>query len=346
MSGEQITEVREAHKIDQIKLGAYLSKNIKNFSADIKIQQFEGGQSNPTYLITSNNKRYVMRKKPPGTLLASAHMVEREYRIMHALRDSGFPVPHMQILCEDTDIIGTTFFVMDYVEGRLLKDPTLPNISSTERRDIYMEMNRVLALLHSLNPDDYGLTDYGKPGNYFERQIGRWSKQYLAAKTDEIECMENLMLWLPANLPKDNSFGIVHGDYLLNNMMFHTNEAKIVAVFDWELSTLGHPLADLSYNCMPYYLNTSGKTLKELPDSGIPTEQEYVEAYCRHTGRSEIAQWNFYLAFSFFRFASIIQGVYKRGLDGNASSQSAKGVGEFVRIIGNIAWDLAQGVKK
>ena len=346
MSGEQITEVREAHKIDQQKLGDYLSKNIQNFSANIKIQQFEGGQSNPTYLITSSNKRYVLRKKPPGTLLTSAHMVEREYRIMHALRDSGFPVPHMQMLCEDPDIIGTTFFVMDYIEGRLLKDATLPNMSNTERRDIYLEMNRVLALLHSLNPDDYGLSDYGKPGNYFERQIGRWSKQYLAAKTDEIECMENLMIWLPNNLPKDNSFGIVHGDYLLNNMMFDSREAKIIAVFDWELSTLGHPLADLSYNCMPYYLNTSGKALKELNNSGIPDEQEYIDAYCRHSGRSGIEQWNFYLAFSFFRYASIIQGVYKRGLDGNASSQSAKGVGDFVGIIGNIAWDLAQGVKK
>ncbi len=343
MSGEQITEVREAHKIDQQKLGHYLSGNIKRFDPDIKVQQFEGGQSNPTYLITSNNKRYVMRKKPPGNLLASAHMVEREYRIMHALRDSGFPVPHMHVLCEDPDIIGTPFFVMDYVEGRLLKDATLPNMSPAERRAIYLEMNRVLALLHNLNPDHYRLADYGKPGNYFERQIGRWSKQYLAAKTDEIACMENLMRWLPGNLPKDDSFGIVHGDYLLNNMMFDAKEARIIAVFDWELSTLGHPLADLSYNCMPYYLNTAGKPLKELSNSGIPDEQEYLEAYCRHTGRSGIDHWNFYLSFSIFRYAAIIQGVYKRGLDGNASSQSAKGLKEYVNIIANLAWDLAQG---
>ena len=203
-------------------------------------------------------------------------------------------------------------------------------------------MNRVLANLHKINPVDFKLEDYGKPGNYFERQIGRWTKQYLAAKTDNIESMENLMAWLPKNIPNDNSSGIVHGDYLLNNMMFDNTENKIIAVFDWELSTLGHPLADLSYNCMPYYLNTTGPTLKELKDSGIPSEQEYIEAYCQNAGRSGIENWNFYLAFSFFRFASIIQGVYKRGLDGNASSDNAKALGSFASHVGNIAWERAE----
>jgi aminoglycoside phosphotransferase (APT) family kinase protein len=342
MSEEQLTEVREAHRIDEGKLATYLTKTINGFSENMSVKQFEGGQSNPTYLLESAGKRYVLRKKPPGKLLASAHMVEREYRIMHALKDSPFPVPHMQLLCEDPDIIGTTFFVMDYVDGRLIKDPTLKGFSNDEQREIYLEMNRVLAALHDIKPEDYQLEDYGKPGNYFERQIGRWTKQYLAAKTDEIESMENLMKWLPENIPSDDSSGIVHGDYLLNNMMFDKQENKILAVFDWELSTLGHPLADLSYNCMPYYLNTSGPALKDLSDSGIPSEQEYLEQYCKLTGRAGIENWNFYLAFSFFRFASIIQGVYKRGLDGNASSESATTLGAFAASVGNIAWERAE----
>lgn len=343
MSGEQLTQVREAHKIDEQKLADYLGKHIEGFEPSMTVQQFEGGQSNPTYLLTSAGKRYVLRKKPPGKLLKSAHMVEREYRIMHALKDSPCPVPTMHVLCEDESIIGTTFFVMDYVEGRLIKDATLPGMDKKEQREIYMEMNRVLAALHSIKPEDYGLQDYGKPGNYFERQIGRWTQQYLAAKTHEIDSMENLMTWLPKHMPDDNTSGIVHGDYLLNNMMFDNQENKILAVFDWELSTLGHPLADLSYNCMPYYLNTTGAPLKDLKDTGIPSEQEYLERYCENTGRSSIDNWNFYLAFSFFRYASIIQGVYKRGLDGNASSEQAKTLGEFAETVGNIAWERAQG---
>ncbi len=342
MAGEQLTEVREAHKIDEAKLAAYLNAHIAGFGKDMQVRQFEGGQSNPTYLLESARKRYVMRKKPPGQLLASAHMVDREFRIMKALKDSPCPVPNMRVLCEDESIIGTSFFVMDFVEGRLLKDPTLPNFTPEQRREIYLEMNRVLAALHGIRPGTYGLEDYGKPGNYFERQIARWTKQYLAAKTDEIDSMEQLMKWLPNNLPSDDSSGIVHGDYLLNNMMFHPQENKIVAVFDWELSTLGHPLADLSYNCMPYYLNTNGPTLKELHNSGIPEEQEYLDIYCKHAGRSGIKHWNFYLAFSFFRFAAIIQGVYKRGIDGNASSDQAKTLGAFAADVGNIAWERAQ----
>jgi len=342
MSGEQLTQVREAHKIDEKKLASYLTSHISGFGPAMSVKQFEGGQSNPTYLLESNNKRYVLRKKPPGKLLASAHMVEREYRIMHALKNSACPVPTMRLLCENEEVIGTTFFVMDFVDGRLIKDPTLPNMPAEDRREIYLEMNRVLANLHKIKPSDFQLDDYGKPGNYFERQIGRWTKQYLAAKTDNIESMENLMVWLPQNIPKDDSSGIVHGDYLLNNMMFDNNENKIIAVFDWELSTLGHPLADLSYNCMPYYLNTSGPALKDLKDSGIPSEQEYIDVYCKNVGRSGIENWNFYLAFSFFRFASIIQGVYKRGLDGNASSDNAKALGAFAGNVGKIAWERAE----
>lgn len=342
MSGEQITQVREAHRFDENRLAEYLSQNIDGFSGKIAVQQFEGGQSNPTFLINTPDKKYVMRKKPPGKLLASAHMVEREFRIMSALKSSDMPVPDTHVLCEDSDVIGTPFFVMDYADGRLLKDLTLPDMNPEARGEIYTEMNRVLAVLHSINPSDYGLEDFGKPGNYFERQIGRWTKQYLAAKTDELPCMEHLMEWLPKNMPDDDSSGIVHGDYLLNNMMFHAEEPKIIAVFDWELSTLGHPLADLAYNCMPYYLNTSGQPLSNLTESGIPSEEAYVEQYCQRTGRSEIKNWHFYLAFSFFRYASIIQGVYKRGLQGNASSDTAKGLGSFVKTTGDIAWSLVE----
>ncbi len=346
MSDEQITEVREAHRIDEQALEKYLSEHISEFAAkgqpNMQVRQFEGGQSNPTYLIENRERRYVLRKKPPGKLLASAHMVEREYQIMHALKESDCPVPNVRLLCEDESIIGTPFFVMDYVDGRLIKDPTLEGFDKDQQREIYFEMSRVLASLHSIQPADYGLESYGKPGNYFERQIGRWTKQYLAAKTDEIESMESLMKWLPENMPNDDSAGIVHGDYLLNNMMFDKNENKIIAVFDWELSTLGHPLADLSYSCMPYHLNPYGKKLKDLTDTGIPSEQEYLEAYCKQTGRSDIEGWNFYLAFSFFRFASIIQGVYKRGLDGNASSDNAKALGAYASSLGDIAWERAQ----
>lgn len=341
MSDEQLTDVRKGHELNKAKLGNYLSKEIPGFDAAISIRQFEGGQSNPTYLLESAGRRYVLRKKPPGKLLTSAHMVEREYRIMHGLRESPCPVPRVHLLCEDEDIIGTTFFIMDYVEGRLLKNPALPNSSPEDRREVYLEMNRVLGSLHCIDPREYGLENFGKTGNYFQRQVDRWTKQYLAAKTDEIESMECLMKWLAVNVPADDSSSIVHGDYLLNNMMFDSRRNEIIAVFDWELSTLGHPLADLAYNCMPYYMNTSGPTLNEMIDSGVPSETEYLDLYCKNTGRSGIENWNFYLAFSFFRFASIVQGVYKRGIDGNASSDHAQSLGPLVAGVGDLAWNLA-----
>jgi len=343
MAGEVLTEVREAHRFDERALGAYLAERIDGFKAEIEVRQFEGGQSNPTYLITSGEREYVLRKKPPGRLLATAHMVEREYRIMTALRDTEVPVPRTYLLCEENEPIGTPFFVMEFARGRLLRDSTLPGMEPERRTAVYMEMSRVLAALHAVDPREVGLADYGKPGNYFKRQIERWTRQYLDAKTDEIDCMEELMKWLPANMPEDDSDGIVHGDFLLGNMIFHPEEDRVIAVLDWELSTLGHPLGDLAYNCMPYHLNRGGPPLNTLRHLGIPTEQEYVARYCEVTGRSEISNWNFYLAFSFFRYASIIQGVYKRGLQGNASSQSARGLGAAVQGVGDIGWKLAQG---
>jgi len=341
MAGEVLTEVREAHRFDERALGAYLAERIDGFKAEIEVRQFEGGQSNPTFMIHSGERRYVMRKKPPGKLLATAHMVEREYRIMSALQHTQVPVPRTYLLCEDSELIGTPFFVMEFSEGRLLRDATLPSLSPERRAATYREMARVLAILHSQDPEQLGLADYGKSGNYFKRQIERWTRQYVDAKTSEIDCMEALIEWLPANMPEDDSNRIVHGDYLLGNMIFHPTEDRVIAVLDWELSTLGHPLADLAYNCMPYHLSASGTPLNALTHTGIPTEQEYVAHYCELAGRDGIERWNFFLAFSFFRYASIIQGVYKRGLQGNASSRNATGLGSYVKVVGDIGWKLA-----
>ncbi len=341
----KLTAVREAHRFDESALGEYLKNNLEGYAGPLNVQQFEGGQSNPTFLISCGGKKYVLRKKPPGKLLPSAHQVEREYRVMKALEKTDVPVPKMLLLCEDDAVIGTPFFVMEYVHGRVLEDFTLPDISPAERRAIYLDMVRVLAALHSVNYADLGLEDFGKPGNYFSRQIGRWSKQYVAAKTDEIVSMERLMEYLPENVPDDDTSCIVHGDYRMGNMLFHPTEPKVVALLDWELSTLGHSLGDLGYSCMPYHSGVAGPiSLEGLagPQSGIPREEEFVAEYCRLTGRDSIANFNFYLAFSYFRLASILQGVYKRGIMGNASSTEALERGRLAREIADIAWNLIE----
>lgn len=345
-SDEKLIPVREAHRFDEDRLTEYLEANLAGFKGPLRIEQFEGGQSNPTFLLSTDDRKYVLRKKPPGKLLPSAHMVEREYRIMKALEKSDVPVPIMYLLCEDKDIIGTPFFAMEHVRGRVLEDITLPGMTPEQRRAIYLDMVRVLAALHSVDYAALGLDDYGKPGNYYTRQIGRWSKQYVAAKTDEIPSMERLMEYLPANVPADNTSCIVHGDYRLGNMLLHPTEPKVVALLDWELSTLGHPLGDLGYCCMFYRSGIAGRlSLDGLtgPATGIPTEEEFTGEYCRLTGRAGIPHWNFYLAFSFFRLASILQGVYKRGIMGNASSTEALERGRMARQIADIAWSLIEG---
>jgi len=335
--------VREAHRFDEESLTRYLVANMEGFQAPCKIEQFEGGQSNPTFLLETANQTYVVRKKPPGKLLPSAHAVEREYRVMKALENTDVPVCRMLHICEDAAVIGTPFIVMEHVVGRVFEDLTLPGLSGDERAAIYAHMVEVLALLHKVVPDDVGLSDFGKPGNYYSRQISRWTRQYRAAETQTIPEMDSLIDWLPDNIPADDTVGLVHGDYRLGNMILHPTEPRIVAVLDWELSTLGHPLADLSYNCMPYYLpayRNPSLVENDSAETGIPAIEEYLDAYCKHTRREGIENWNFYMAFSMFRSAGIGQGVYKRGLDGNASSQTALLLGKGVEMTSKIGWRL------
>ena len=339
----KLTPVREAHRFNEAALAKYLIAELDGFCEPFSILQFEGGQSNPTFLLDCGAHQFVLRKKPPGKLLPSAHQVDREFRVMKALEQSDVPVPRMNLLCEDETVIGTTFFVMEYVEGRLFSNVTLPVLSPGERRAIYFEMIRVLAALHSVDYEALGLSAFGKPGNYFARQIGRWSKQYVSAKTDDIPSMENLMNYLPQNVPTDDTTCIAHGDYRLENMLFHPTEPKILALLDWELSTLGHPLGDLAYSCGAYHYNMPGNpSLVGIcgAKTGIPTESEFVEEYCRRIGREGIPNWNFYMAFAFFRLASILQGVYKRGLMGTASSTRALERGSLTRSISDLAWSF------
>lgn len=309
------------------------------------VEQFGGGQSNPTFLLTAGGKKYVLRKKPPGLLLKSAHQVDREYRIMKALAVTNVPVPKMIALCSDASVIGTEFYVMEYLEGRIFRDPQLPGVSAAERKAIYDNMNDVLARLHRVDIEKIGLSDYGRPGNYFDRQISRFIQQYRAAQTDQIPEMEHLIAWLPHHVPTEHSISIAHGDYRLENTIFHPTEPRMIAVLDWELSTIGHPLADLAYNCLGYHVmnpRQGGLVGVDHAATGIPTEKDYVAAYCARVGRGAIEKWPFYVSFSLFRLASIAQGVYKRGLDGNASSETAAQFGNSCQLLAQNAWRLAQ----
>jgi aminoglycoside phosphotransferase (APT) family kinase protein len=287
----------------------------------------------------------VLRKKPPGTLLPSAHAVEREYRVITALGETGVPVPRTFCLCEDPSVIGTPFYVMEYVAGRVLRDPTLPGMSRSERAAIYHTMNDVLARLHGIEPAALGLEDFGRPGNYFARQIARWTKQYEMSRTEEIPSMAMLVAWLPAHIPPGEETRLVHGDYRLENMIFHPQEPRILAVLDWELSTLGDPLADLAYNCILYHTQgatTGGLVGVDFEAAGIPREADYLADYCRRTGRPKIEAWNFYLAFSLFRLAAIAQGILGRALQGNASSENARQAGGQTRFLADAAWQRVQ----
>ncbi|MGH1371751.1 MAG: phosphotransferase [Cellvibrionaceae bacterium] len=344
-SSDTATQETTSFDFDVETLAHYLENNVQGFKGPLTAEKFAGGQSNPTFLIRATSGRYVLRRKPPGELLKSAHAVDREFLVMSALRETPVPVAQAFHLCDDDSIIGSMFYLMEYIDGRVLWDPTLPESTQAERRQIYNEMNRVLAELHSVDVDAVGLSDYGRPGNYFARQISRWSKQYRATETETLESMERLLQWLPENMPEDDGkVALAHGDFRLDNMMFHPTKSTVLALVDWELSTLGHPFADLAYQCMQWRMPhggvMSGLGGIDRQSLGIPTEQEYVQAYCQRMGIDEITNWNFYLAFSFFRLAAILQGVKKRAQEGNASSDKAQQMGELVEPLANMACDL------
>ncbi|HQR85672.1 MAG: phosphotransferase family protein [Burkholderiales bacterium 35-55-47] len=344
-----------AHGIDTVALAAWLSAHLPDFDGPLSLEKFKGGQSNPTYQLITPKRSYVLRTKPGpvAKLLPSAHAIEREFKVMHGLYGTEVPVPQMHVLCEDESIIGRAFYVMEFVQGRVLWDQTLPSMSNAERGAIYDEMNRVITALHTVKFAERGLESYGRPGNYFERQIGRWSKQYVASVTQPIDEMDKLMAWLPANMPasaKDESkVSIVHGDYRLDNLMFHPTEPRVLAVLDWELSTLGHPLADFSYQCMGWHIPPGtfrGIGGVDIASLGIPSESEYIHRYCDRTGLSTPADlkadWNFYLAYNMFRMAAILQGIAKRVEAGTASSEQAKVNGAGARPMAELAWKFAQ----
>lgn len=336
-----------AHELDTQKLTTYLESVIEGFRGPMTAGKFAGGQSNPTYLLDAASGRYVLRRQPPGELLKSAHAVDREYRVLKALRDTDVPVARAWHLCEDRDVIGSMFYVMSFEPGRIFWDPALPELGREERGAYYDELIRILAALHGVDVQKVGLGDYGRPGNYYERQIGLWTKQYRAAETRHIEAMERLIEWLPANCPEDDgSVSLVHGDYRIDNVMFAADAPRGQAVLDWELSTLGHPLADLAYFCMCLRLPPEGHVVglagKDRDVLGVPQEREIIRRYCELRGIGPIDNWHFYLAFSFFRLAAIVQGVLKRAIDGNASSDKAMVVGQMTEPLAGMAVEIIE----
>jgi len=347
--------VSDQHAFDVPALTAWMQGHVQGFAGPLQVEMFKGGQSNPTYKLITPGRSYVMRSKPGpvAKLLPSAHAIEREFRVMKGLAGTDVPVPHMYALCEDQSIIGRAFYIMECMEGRVLWDQSLPGMEPAQRAAIYDEMNRVISALHTVDFAAQGLADYGKSGNYFERQIGRWSKQYVASVTQPIPEMDQLMQWLPAHMPASaldaSRVSIVHGDFRLDNLMFHPTEPRVIAVLDWELSTLGHPLADFSYHCMSWHIPaTLGRGIagKDLAALGIPGEEEYIRRYCERTGLKDVdtlrADWNFYMAYNMFRIAAILQGIAKRVEAGTASSAQAKASGDTARPMAELAWSFAQ----
>ena len=343
--------VADAHRFDVAALERYLAAHIPGFKGPLEVEQFKGGQSNPTYRLRAGEKRYVLRRKPPGTLLPSAHAVDREHRVISALAATDVPVAKTYLLCTDDSVIGTMFYVMDYVEGRVLWDPQLPGMSPSERRAIFDEMNRVIAALHSVDYRAIGLENYGKPGNYFARQIDRWSRQYRASETEKIEAMDRLIEWLPAHIPPGDETAIVHGDYRIDNVIFHPGEPRILAVLDWELSTLGHPMADFSYHMMTWKLSSTefrGLRGLDLEAAGIPSEREYRDRYLERTGlpAPSAQDWTFCMAYNMFRAAAIFQGVMARALAGNAASAQATETGKRARPMAELGWRQVESLEQ
>ena len=347
--------IADSQQFDATALRQWLQAHVPGMGGPLTIEQFKGGQSNPTFKLSTPGGTYVMRSKPgpAAKLLPSAHAIEREYRVMAALAGHGVPVPQMLALCEDESVIGRAFFIMSFAQGRVLWDQSLPGMGRAERGAIYDDMNRVIAALHCVDAGAAGLTDYGKPGNYFERQIARWGKQYLASVTQPIDAMDDLMAWLPAHMPAsardESKVAVVHGDFRLDNLVFHPTEPRVIAVLDWELSTLGHPLADFSYHCMAWHIPPGAfRGIGGLDHAalGIPLEADYIRRYCERTGlatpQALASDWNFYLAYNLFRMAAILQGIAKRVEDGTAASEQARQAGAGARPLAELGWRFAQ----
>ncbi|MGZ3158066.1 MAG: phosphotransferase family protein [Burkholderiaceae bacterium] len=341
--------ISERQKFNVDALQKYMQQHVEGFSGNLSIEQFKGGQSNPTFKLTTESQQYVLRTKPglSTELLPSAHAIDREFRVMDALNKAGFPTARQYTLCMDESVIGRAFYIMDFVEGRVLWDQSLPGMTPRQRAEIYDEMNRVIAQLHTIDYEAIGLSGYGKPGNYFARQIDRWSKQYKTSETEKIDAMDKLIEWLPNNIPPGEDSSIVHGDFRMDNMIFHPMEPRVLALLDWELSTIGHPLADFSYHCMSWHITPGdfrgigGLDLKTL---GIPDEQSYIAKYCERTGKTiRPEDFNFYLAYNMFRMAGILQGIMKRYVDGTAASEQALKNGKAARPMAEMGWRYASG---
>jgi aminoglycoside phosphotransferase (APT) family kinase protein len=336
------TPVRETHRFDEGRLAEWMAFNVDGYRGPLTIEQFKGGQSNPTYKLVTPDRSYVLRRKPPGQLIKGAHAVEREARVLSALSAVGFPVAQVYGLCVDASVIGTWFYVMEMVEGRIFWDATFPEVSQRERPNYFDAMNETIARLHMVDYEAANLSDFGRPGNYFERQIARWSKQYMEdLDAGRDSHMDRLIEWLPANIPRGDETCIVHGDFRCDNMIFHPTRPRVLAVLDWELSTLGHPLADFAYHAMMYHMPpyiVAGLAGVDLEALNIPSEQSYVEAYCRRVGRSSIACYDFYLAFNFFRLAAIFHGIKGRAVRGTAASTQAEERGQWFPELARLAW--------
>lgn len=347
-----LVDVLDAHRFDESTLLAWLQQHMPGVGDDLAIRQFQGGQSNPTFLLETGGHRYVLRKKPPGKTLPSAHMVEREYKVIRALADhTDLPVPQARVLCEDSEVIGTPFYVMDFMDGRVVSHPALTELDRAERRPVHHAAIDTLARLHAVDVNAVGLGDFGRPQGYVARQVARWSKQYEASKTGDMPAMDKLAAWLPEHLPKKDETAIAHGDFRLGNLMLAPDQPDVIAILDWELSTLGHPLADLAYYCLPYHLSSDFEGMRgvigeDLGELGIPDERETIERYCRVTGRDSLDEWHVFLSFSLFRLAAILQGVYARALQGNASNADALDVGKRAHILADVGWSIAQKGEK
>jgi len=335
------------HDLPLDRLDAWLREHVEGFRGPLAAERFTGGQSNPTYKLDSASGRYVLRRKPPGPLLPSAHAVDREFRVMHALATTPVPVPRVHALCEDDSVIGSAFYVMEFLDGRIFWEQSLPELMPAERGAMFDSMNAVIAALHSVDYEAAGLGDFGRPGNYMGRQIARWSRQYRASETEPIAAMDALIEWLPQHLPADSAPAIVHGDYRMDNLVFHKTEPRVIGILDWELSTIGDPLADFAYHAMTWRVTPElfrGLAGIDFAAAGIPDEVAYLEAYCRRTGRDSVAAWEFYIVYSLFRIAAILQGIAKRAIEGTAASDEASAYGRLARPLAEQAWALARSL--